>query len=125
MLISRSAHGYAETLERLLAGIERRGLRVFARIDHAAAAREVGLELADEEVIVFGNPNAGTGLMQADPKVGIDLPLRVLAWSEDGAVYLGYRDPRKLADTYDLAAHVATLDAMAGLLGALVAEATE
>jgi uncharacterized protein (DUF302 family) len=107
----------------LLEGVERRGLTLFARIDHAGAAREVGLELADEEVFLFGNPRAGTPLMQSDRRLGIELPLRVLVWSENGQVLLGYRDPRELAGEYDLAEHQAILGQMASLLADIVDEA--
>ena len=124
MLITRSPHDYRETVERLLAAIEQRGITVFARIDHAAAAREVGLSLADEEVVVFGNPKAGTGLMQEDPTVGIELPLRILIWGGKDGVHLGYEDPRELAGSYALAGHTAVLDAMADLLESLVGEAS-
>ena len=72
---------------------------------------------------MFGSPKAGTPLMQSDPRVGIELPLRVLVWSDDGGAALGYRDPHELAGAYDLADHAQTLDQMAGLLAALVAEA--
>ena len=62
MIVKRSASDYAKTVDALLAAIEQRGLAVFARIDHAAGAREVGMELADEEVVLFGNPRGGTPL---------------------------------------------------------------
>ncbi len=65
VIVKRSRKGYVETVEALVAAIERRGLTLFARIDHTAAAREVGLELADEEVVLFGNPRGGTPLMQS------------------------------------------------------------
>ncbi len=118
-----SSSGYAETLDRLLAAIAGRGLTVFAQIDHAAAAREVDLELADEAVVVFGNPRAGTPLMQEDPRVGIELPLRVLIWDRGDAVVVGYNDPRELARSYDVSRRATTLDAMASLLGEIAAEA--
>src|ERR1700736_2823287 len=104
MLVTVSPHSYAETSGRLIAAIQQRSLTVFARIDHAGAAREAGLELPDEEVVVFGNPRAGTPLMQSDPRVGIELPLRVLVWAdaEAGTTKLGFSDPRELADHYDL-----------------------
>jgi uncharacterized protein (DUF302 family) len=126
MVIKRSASGYDETVRRLLEAIESRGSTVFARIDHAAAAREAGLELADEQVVLFGNPRAGTPLMQGDPRIGIELPLRVLVWADENGVLLGYRDPRDLAGTYAIAAeHQPILDAMAGLLSDLVDEAAD
>jgi uncharacterized protein (DUF302 family) len=123
MIVTRSASGQAETLAALLAAIERHGLSVFARIDHAAAAREVGMELPAEEVVVFGNPRAGTPLMTDDPQIGIELPLRMLVWSDGEGVAIGYRDPRGLAAVYHVTPHRATLDQMAALLRALADEA--
>jgi uncharacterized protein (DUF302 family) len=124
VIVHSSAHDHAETMRRLIEAVQGRGLAVFARIDHAAAAREVGLELADEQVLVFGNPRAGTALMQDDPRIGVELPLRMLVWAGDDGVNVGYDDPRTLADRYAVGAHAATLDAMAQLLGVLAAAAT-
>jgi uncharacterized protein (DUF302 family) len=123
VIVTRSPHTYPETVRRLSGAIERRGLTVFARIDHAAAARESGLELADEEVVLFGNPRAGTPLMLSDPRIGIELPLRVLAWADADGVFLGYRDPRALTADYDVAQHGSTLEKMATLLAEISAEA--
>jgi len=75
-----SSRGFAETLSRLVDAVARRGLTVFAQFDHAVAARDVELELAGEVVVVFGNPRTGTPLMQQDPRIGIELPLRMLVW---------------------------------------------
>ena len=119
MIVKRSAFGYRVTVGRLSEAIERRGLTVFARINHAAAARGVGLELADEEVVVFGNPRAGTPLMQSDPQIGIELPLRILVWAGADGVSLGYRDPCELAADYDVGQHQPTLEQMATLLAEL------
>jgi uncharacterized protein (DUF302 family) len=123
MIVKRSGSGFDETTNALLGAIEARGLTVFARIDHAAAARAAALELADEQVVLFGNPRSGTPLMREDPRVGIELPLRVLIWRQGQEVLLGYRDPRELNDAYDVAAHQVTLERMATLLDELVAEA--
>jgi uncharacterized protein (DUF302 family) len=123
MTSKRSASGYAETTRALVDAIERRGLTVFDRIDHATAAREVGMELADEEVVLFGNPRGGTPLMQADPRIGIELPLRMLVWREGEEVLLGYRDPRELSGTYDVGSAQSTLEQMARLLDELASEA--
>jgi uncharacterized protein (DUF302 family) len=123
MVVERSATGYAQTLAALLDAIARRGLTVFARTDHAAGARAAGLELADEEVVVFGNPIAGTPLMQSDPRIGVELPLRMLVWSDGEQALLGYRDPRELLDDYDVAEHAAILEQMAKLLAELAGEA--
>ena len=123
MNVSESELGFAEVMRRLLEAIERRKLTVFARIDHAGAARQAGLELADEELVIFGNPSAGTPLMQGDPRSGIELPLRILVWRAGTVAQIGYLDPRELARRYDVDQHQATLEAMAKLLGDIVAEA--
>jgi uncharacterized protein (DUF302 family) len=106
----RSASGYRDTVARLSEAIERRGLTVFGRIDHAAAARDLDLELADE-------------LMRSDPRIGIELPLRILVWADAEGVLLGYRDPRELAGDYDVARYESTLEQMATLLAELSDEA--
>jgi len=123
LVVTRSSSGYGGTVSALLDGIVRRELTVFARIDHGAGAREAGLELGDEEVVLFGNPQAGTLLMQDDRTVGIELPLRMLVWRDGDEVLIGYRDPRELAREYGVGAHEATLEQMAGLLAQLAAEA--
>jgi uncharacterized protein (DUF302 family) len=123
MLVTRSGSDYAATVERLVQGIERRGLTVFARFDHAAAARESGMELADEQVVVFGDPRAGTPLMESDPRIGIELPLRIVVWRDPEGVLLGYADPRDLRMRYDVAEHDGRLKRFGKLLSDLVAEA--
>jgi uncharacterized protein (DUF302 family) len=122
VLVTRSASGYAETTNRLIEAITSRGLTVFARIDHAAAASEVGLELAAEEVLIFGSPRAGTPLMQSDPRIGVELPLRMLIWTDGDGTLVGYNDPRGLATRYDVDPHHATLERMSRLLAELAAE---
>jgi uncharacterized protein (DUF302 family) len=115
--------GYADTVSRLIEAIRSRGLTVFGQIDHAAAAREAGLELGAEEVVLFGNPRAGTPLMQSDPRVGVELPLRMLAWEDRAGTLLGYNDPLELAARYDVEPHRATLEMMSALLATLAADA--
>src|SRR4030088_1694325 len=112
MLTTRSTFGYAETVKRLIEAIASRGLTVFAQIDHAAAASEAGLELAPELVVLFGNPRAGTPLMQSDPRIGVELPLRMLVWEDGDGALLGYNDPRELAARYDVEPHHETLEMM-------------
>jgi uncharacterized protein (DUF302 family) len=118
-----SSSGYVETLNRLLDAVARRGLTVFAQIDHAAAARAVDMQLGDEVVVVFGNPRAGTPLMQQDPRIGIELPLRMLVWDRGDAAIVGYNDPRNLSRLYDVTRQAPTLDAMSSLLDDIAREA--
>jgi uncharacterized protein (DUF302 family) len=119
VLTVSSSNGYAETLSSLLDSIAGRGLTVFAQFDHAAAAREADMDLAPELVVVFGNPRAGTPLMKSDPRIGIELPLRIVIWKTDEETMIGYNDPRELANVYDVGEGASTLDAMAGLLSDL------
>jgi uncharacterized protein (DUF302 family) len=123
-MVRRSTVGQHFTVARLVAAVERRHLTIFARIDHSELARLVDLELPPVEVVLFGNPSTGTPLMLSDPRVGIDLPLRMLVW-EDGMpmALVGYHDPHELAGRYDLTKHRATLDRMADLLAEISAEA--
>lgn len=124
LTIERSTSDYATTTSRLVEAIEQRGLRIFARIDHAAAAHDVGLELANEQVFLFGDPRGGTPLMRNDPRIGIELPLRILVWEDDRGTAIAYRDPRELAGSYEVTEHQATLEAMASLLHGLAEEAS-
>jgi uncharacterized protein (DUF302 family) len=123
VIVTESSSGYASTVTALITAIEQRGLTVFARVDHAGGARAAGLELAGEELIVFGNPLGGTPLMQSDPRIGIELPLKMLVWSDGEQALLGYRDPRELLDIYDVAERAPILEQMAKLLGELADEA--
>ena len=98
-----SPHSVEETVRRLDETVRSKGQTVFARIDHRAGAREAGLEMQDEQVLVFGNPRAGTPLMVARPLIGLDLPLRVLVWrGPDGQVWASYQDAAFIARRYGL-----------------------
>lgn len=74
----RTTHGFAETLEAVRKAIAKAGLKVFAEIDHAGAARESGLSMPETRVLIYGNPKAGTPVMLATPIAALDLPLRIL-----------------------------------------------
>jgi uncharacterized protein (DUF302 family) len=113
-------------MDRLTAAVTARGMPVLARIDHARAAAEVGLELRPTEVVLFGNPKAGTPLMQAVQTMGIDLPLKALVWQdEEGQTWLSYNEPIWLAVRHDaVTGKQATIGAMATALAAVANEAT-
>jgi uncharacterized protein (DUF302 family) len=93
-----SAHDATTTLDRLTAALDAKGISIFARIDHAAGAASVGLPLRPTTLVIFGNPTAGTPLMQGVQTAGIDLPLKALVWqSVDGTTHLTYNDPTWIA----------------------------
>src|SRR5271163_1154872 len=118
------AFGPKETMDRLAAEIRAKGMAIFARIDHAAGAADVGMPLRPTEVLIFGNAKGGTPLMQAAQTIGIDLPLKALVYEDaSGKVWLAYNDPHWLAGRHGLATTKAqTLDAMAGALNAVAAK---
>jgi uncharacterized protein (DUF302 family) len=124
-LTSTPATGTVDhVVEAIRAELDKRGIPLFDSIDHATNARHAHMHLPGESVILFGNPTVGTQLMQADPEVGIELPLRLLVWDDNGTTRIGYRDPRELATTYRLDEVTGVLDSMATLLEALVSDVT-
>jgi len=126
LITIKSARSVKETIDRLVADIKSKGMTVFARIDHAAGAKEVSLTLAPTELLIFGNAKAGTPLMQARQQIGIDLPLKMLAWEDpSGTRWLSYNDPAWLATRHGLG-HEAdqVVNGMAAALRALAQKAS-
>lgn len=109
-----SNHRVKDTIDRLVGILTAQGVTVFARIDHAAGALSVGMPLRPTELLIFGNPKAGTPLMQSRQTVGIDLPLKALAWQDEaGRNWLSYYDIEWLARRYQL--HADATQAIAAL----------
>ena len=126
LITIRSNHGPKDTMSRLEAEVKAKGLAVFARIDHAAGAAEVGFSLHPTELLIFGNARGGTPLMQSMQTIGIDLPLKALIWRDvSGNTWLSYNDPSWLAKRHGLGHEAdATVSAMAAALGAIASAAT-
>jgi uncharacterized protein (DUF302 family) len=122
----RSSFGPKDTMNRLEAAVQAKGMTVFARIDHAAGAAAAGLSLKPTELLIFGNAKGGTPLMQANQTIGIDLPLKPLVWEDSlGATWLLYNDPGWFAKRHELAREdEATVSAMAAALNAVTKTAT-
>lgn len=100
----KSPYSAKETMDRFEDLAKKKGLKVFARIDHAAGATKVGKTLRPTEVLIFGNPKGGTPFMQCAQTVGIDLPLKALVWEDiSGQVWLDYNDPAYLAVRHGVA----------------------
>jgi uncharacterized protein (DUF302 family) len=96
-----------ETVQRLSRVIESNGINLFAVVDHSGAAKSVGLELRDTKVVIFGAPQAGTPVMQAAPLAALDLPLKVLVWTDGSQTKMTYAPPETLAERYGLDAELA------------------
>lgn len=92
-----------EAIDRLESALQAKGVGIFARVDHAAGAASVDMLLRPTELLIFGNPKAGTPLMQVNQTIGLDLPLKILAWEDAaGQVWITYNDPRWLAQRHKL-----------------------
>ena len=118
LITIRSQSSVKATIDRLEASLGGSGVGIFARIDHRAGAISAGMSLRPTEVLIFGNPKAGTPLMQAKQTIGIDLPLKVLAWEDaSGNVWITYNDPAWLAARHALGDDAA--EAVSGLARAL------
>jgi uncharacterized protein (DUF302 family) len=117
-----SPRSVAETVDRLTDLAKTRGLKIFAVIDQRAEAREVGLDLRETILVLFGSPAAGTPVMVASPMVALDLPLKILMWADGNQTKVSYTAPATLAQRYGLAPDLAkNLAGIEGLTDALVA----
>jgi uncharacterized protein (DUF302 family) len=121
----KSPYSVKETIDRLEAAAKARNLTVFLRVDHAAGAQKAGKTLRATELLVFGNPQGGTPLMECAQSAGIDLPLKALAWQDvAGQVWLGYNEPAYLAARHG-ARTCAVVPNLKKALEGLAAEATK
>jgi uncharacterized protein (DUF302 family) len=115
-----------ETVDRVETEIGERGMNVFARIDHAAGAAELGLTLRPTELIIFGNARGGTPLMQPNQTVGIDLPLRALVWQDAaGKTLISYNEPSWIAQRHGVSDAQPVVNKMADLLSAILKKAAD
>jgi uncharacterized protein (DUF302 family) len=98
-----SAYGVEETIDRLASEVKSKGMTIFARVDHAAGAKDAGLSLRPTLLLIFGNAKGGTPLMQDKQQIGIDLPLKALAWEDaSGKTWLSYNDLKWLGQRHNL-----------------------
>ncbi len=111
-----SPRSVGDTVARLSEIAVSKGLKVFAVVDHSGEAKAAGLALRDTKVVIFGNPAAGTPVMQAVPQAALDLPLKVLVWDDGGQTTLAYTAPAALASRWglseELAARLAGIDGL-------------
>jgi uncharacterized protein (DUF302 family) len=99
-----SRHSVSETMDRLESLLKERSIIVFARIDFSADAARAGLTMRPEQLLIFGNPKAGTPLMLAAPTAGLDLPLKALIWEDvDGKTWIAYNEPQYIVRRHGLA----------------------
>jgi len=113
-----SSRSVEETVERLKGLLQAKGIVLFTIVDHGGEASKVGMTMAPTKLLIFGSPSAGTPLMQAAPRAGVDLPLKILVWQDaKGKVWLTYNRPSYLIKRHglpeDLLPNIAAIDAIA------------
>ncbi len=108
-IVSKSRSGsVADAVAKLTELVEARGMNIFTIVDHSGEARRNGLELRDTVLVVFGSPIAGTPIMEASPLAALDLPLKVLAWDDNGQTRISYTSPDVLAARHHLTNELAS-----------------
>ncbi len=121
----KSANSVKKTIDILEAALKKKGIRVFARVDHQANGATVNLPLRPTTILIFGNPKLGTPLMSSNQTIGLDLPMKALAWRDaNGQVWLTYNDPQYLAHRHGIKDKDAVIKKMTGALGKLSGKAT-
>ena len=115
-----SPRSFADTVARLQELLAEKNVKLFSVIDQRAEARGTGLDLRDTTLVIFGNPAAGTPVMDAAPLSALDLPLKVLIWDDAGQTKVSYYAPATLAARHhlsaDLAARLAAVDTITDAL---------
>ena len=118
IVCQKSKHSVDETVEKLKATLEAKGVTLFALVDHSGEAQKVGLAMPPTKLLIFGSPKGGTPLMLASPSVAIDLPLKILvAQDKDGTVDVCYNAPEYLQQRHgfpqDLLSNIAVVETLA------------
>lgn len=123
LISHESPYTVAETITRLKRVLQSKGNAIFACIEHDEEARKAGLNLQDEKVLIFGDPKVGTSLMQENPLIGIELPLRILVMQNEVKVtQIVYIDPISLGVSYKISKNSEILKKMSIGIGNLVNE---
>lgn len=125
-IIRKSPYSVSETIERLKKAISAKGMIMFAMIDHSGEAQKSHINLNEEKLLIFGDPKVGTFLLQENPLIGIELPLRLLVWQDEKKLtQIAYIDPLFLEENYKISKNGAVLRKMSSVLAVIVAEAAQ
>jgi len=124
MIVLGSHYGVAKTVDRLENIVTNAGFNVIARVNHGKAAKNVGVDLRPVQLLIFGKPKAGSKLMQSEPTVAIDLPMKYLVWKDaSGKVNIGWNDPARIAHRHGISDRGKLLKKMTGALYRLATKA--
>lgn len=125
LVIHSSPHSTEQLVEKLKKILQSKEITLFAFIDHSGEAQKASLSLPKEQLLIFGDPKTGTYLMQENPAIGIELPLKILVWQNaEGVTQVAYKDPLFLAEAYNINKYAEILkkmsEAMANLINKLI-----
>jgi uncharacterized protein (DUF302 family) len=121
--IQKSPHSVATTQERLKKLITAKGMIIFAEVDHSEEAHKARMNLNEEKLLIFGDPKVGTFLMQENPLIGMELPIRILIWQDDEKVtQIAYIDPLTLGQSYNITKNIEILRKISSALSVIVSE---
>ena len=126
LIVRQSDSGVTKNLDRLGIALERKGMKVFTRLNYAKGAASFGMDLAPNVVLISGSPETGTPLMTSNPAIGLDVPLKAVAWkAADGTVRHSYTDPAILAKRYGIEGRAKVFKKIAGALNKFTDMATK
>ena len=118
-----SSHSVDQTVGKLEAMLQAKGVALFALVDHSGEAAKAGMKMRPTKLLIFGNPKAGTPLMLAAPSSAIDLPLKILVWEDgEGKVWISYNSPEYLQNRHGIPHELMQNVAVVGLLAAKAGE---
>ncbi|VAV95597.1 hypothetical protein MNBD_ALPHA06-43 [hydrothermal vent metagenome] len=123
MIEKPSGYSVSITTDRLVSEIEAKGATVMARINHGAGGKKIGMDFGEVELLIFGNPKMGSPLMKQQKRIGLDLPLKILVWDENGQTMMGFNDPAKLGQWYGFDTQMPIFGKMRGVLEHVTREA--
>jgi uncharacterized protein (DUF302 family) len=116
-----SSYSPSETVEKIKQTLKAKGITLFTLVDHSGEAHKVSLELNFEQLLIFGDPKTGTLLMQENPAIGIELPLKILVWQDaDGKTQVSYIDPNSLKEDYGIKKNAEILTKLSGALSQII-----
>lgn len=124
LIVTTGPYDVATTVKKLESILQAKGVGLFGMVDHSTGAEKAGLKLNEEKLLIFGDPKTGTFLMQENPQIGIELPLKILVWSDqNGKTQIAYKDPLLLQEQYGIVTHAEILKKMHDGLASIVQEA--
>ena len=122
----RSQHNVTTTITKLENILIEKGMKIIAKVDHSAAAANIGEDLSTTTLLLFGNPQTGTPLMQEQQLAGIDLPQKALIWAdEDNQTWISYNNPMYLAERHQLHNQNALIEKITAALSNIMQSAAE